>query len=197
MPHPTNAPEAPPHSVRRLFIGLAPPAPVVASLETLVQPARLPHARWLPPTTWHITLHFLGATSVTCAESVLETVRADPFDIEIKSVGTFGTSSRPRILWAGVKSNPGLLSLHGAIGERLNAARFRTDRRPYSPHITIAKLLCRDEKEEDMLRTFAEENYSFESPPWRVDAFTLYESVCTSSGTIYISRGEYPIFGDT
>eukprot|EP00177_Eucheuma_denticulatum_P007148 GFKZ01012996.1.p3 GENE.GFKZ01012996.1~~GFKZ01012996.1.p3 ORF type:complete len:208 (+),score=8.46 GFKZ01012996.1:316-939(+) len=197
MPRPINASESSLHSIPRLFVGLALPEPVAASLETLVQPTRLPHARWMPPTTWHITLHFLGATLVTEAQSALGTVRADPFELQVNSVGTFGSSSRPRILWAGVESNPGLLSLHAAIGERLNAARLRTDRRPYSPHITIAKVRCKCKEEEDMLQTFAEENHSFESPSWRVGAFTLYESVRTSSGTTYISRGEYPISGDT
>lgn len=182
-------------SLPRLFVGLSLPTPVINSLQTLVQPARLPHARWLAPSTWHITLHFLGAAPLPVIQSALSTVSTAPFDIQLKSAGIFGISSRPRIFWAGVQATPGLLALHAAVGDKLVAAGFQTEKRPYSPHVSLAKIKCKDTREEDMLWTFAEENVAFQSPVFRVETFTLFESIHTEEGTTYVSRGDYMVQG--
>lgn len=182
-------------SLPRLFVGLSLPPPIVDSLQTLVQPARLPHARWLAPSTWHITLHFLGAAPLPVVQSALSAVSAAPFDIQLRSAGVFGISSRPRILWAGVQATPGLLALHATLDDKLVAAGFQTEKRPYSPHVSLAKVKCKDAREEDMLWTFADDNVVFESPVFRVESFTLFESILTEEGTVYISRGDYMVQG--
>lgn len=179
----------------RLFVGLSLPPPVTASLQTLVQPNRIPHARWLAPHTWHITLHFLGSAPLPVVQSALESFCFLPFDIQLSSVGVFGSGSRPRVLWAGVAPSAGLNQLHALTGEKLLEKGFALEKRPYNPHVSIAKMKSRDPAKDEIVWTFKEANAPYASPTFTVHNFTLFESVRTHQGITYVSRGDYPAMG--
>lgn len=177
----------------RLFVGLELPAPVSASISSLVEPARLPGARWLPASSWHITLHFLGATLLDEVRAALERVRSVPFTARIRDIRTFGSKTRPRVLWAGVPMTPELTALHSAVGLALSGAGFEVDKRPYIPHVSLAKLTCRKDEDAERVNCFVRDSAQFVSPAFRVDSFTLFESVMSEGGPVYWRRGRYPL----
>jgi 2'-5' RNA ligase len=106
----------------------------------------VPAARWVNPDGLHLTLAFLGelddARLAEVVPAVTEaTVGAEPFTLTIGALGTFGTPRAPRVIWAGVG---GALRPLGALHQRLAAALalrgFALDARPYSPHLTLARV---------------------------------------------------------
>jgi len=141
----------------RLFIGLALPDKVSALLAARMESmaGRLPFSRWTHPADLHVTLLFLGETPVERLEEVRRIVRetaasAAPIALELAEPGTFGPPSAPRVLWCGVAERPGggtgdgpaqgaLSALYADLCSRAAAAGFRTDPRPFRPHVTLAR----------------------------------------------------------
>jgi RNA 2',3'-cyclic 3'-phosphodiesterase len=97
---------------------------------------------WTQPASWHVTLAFLG-DAVEDAAKVAEAARpivaaAGPFELTLASIGAFGG----RVLWAGLEG-PGaapLVDLVKGVQQALAPLGFAADDRPFSPHITLARV---------------------------------------------------------
>ncbi|PQO43876.1 RNA 2',3'-cyclic phosphodiesterase [Blastopirellula marina] len=91
----------------------------------------------------HLTLHFLGELTALSRQTVcsaLEEVTMSSFAIAIRGVGTFPPDGPPNVLWSGVEGGSELPVLHHAVGKALeDAIGFQIERRPYTPHITLAR----------------------------------------------------------
>ena len=124
----------------RLFFALQPEPSVRDGLQGIA--AALPEHRGRPvhPADRHITLVFLGEIGPeqrACAERAAAGIRARPFEMIIDRVGYW---PRPRILWAGCSQTPEpLVALVHGLQQALLACGFRPERRPYAPHVTLAR----------------------------------------------------------
>src|SRR5260370_33178183 len=109
-----------------------------------VQPPAAPGMRLIGRQELHLTLHFLGEIAPQYDELVrkaLASVQGTAFTITIRGVGRFPLEGQPQVLWSGVQSSPSLLALHHSIGTVLtDAIGFQPEERPYSPHVTLARL---------------------------------------------------------
>ncbi len=122
----------------RLFVALAPPDHVVASVEEALGPARSrqPDLRWIPSERWHLTLAFYGEVPDSSVTGVLAKVErrlsgpplGGPIELFFAGAGQFAR----RALWVGVAGEVDRLR---AVAKAVN-----TDRRPYRPHLTVARL---------------------------------------------------------
>jgi len=103
--------------------------------------------QWTLPETWHLTLHFLGATP----ENLLEDLRHDlgacfqrhrRFDLACQGLGCFPAVEEPRILWAGVADPHGHLArVHADSRQVLDQCRlFKLPTEPYVPHLTLGRV---------------------------------------------------------
>lgn len=110
---------------------------------------RLDHAgavaRWTRPSQLHFTLRFLGEVSIAQVARVKLAARetaqgVTPFVITLRSLGAFPSMQRPQVVWIGVEEGRGALE---ALADRLDAAlarhRFPPDRKPFRPHLTLAR----------------------------------------------------------
>jgi 2'-5' RNA ligase len=124
----------------RLFFAVQPEAPVRDGLQGIA--AALPEhgGRAVHPADRHITLVFLGEINPeqrACAERAAAGVHARSFELIVDRVGYW---PRPRILWAGCSHTPEpLLELVQRLQQALLDCGFRPERRPYAPHITLAR----------------------------------------------------------
>ena len=103
-----------------------------------------PFKKWLHQADYHITMAFLGNAADTMKEEALELVKlalADEhsFELEVDGLGVFGKKESPRILWAGVKQEERLFSIQKKIYESCIQAGFELDKKPFKPHITLAR----------------------------------------------------------
>ena len=113
-----------------------------AEMEQAPSQARI---SWLVPERLHLTLQFIGhvreAVADTIAARLLPAFAMRPFDIRFGGIGTFPSSGRPRVVWLGVETGAdGLAVLHGEVTRRLADVAFAREARPFSPHLTLARI---------------------------------------------------------
>jgi 2'-5' RNA ligase len=106
----------------------------------------LPRVRWVDPAGIHLTLAFLGELDdarLAAVEAAAEIAAraAHPFTLEVAGLGTFGPPTAPTVVWAGVGGNlPRLGALRETLTVALEVRGFARDARPFSPHLTLARL---------------------------------------------------------
>lgn len=175
----------------RLFVAVEIPTPVKAQLVALATP--IPDATWVKPQAIHLTLRFLGdgidPIRLTPIKKALASVNAAPFTVTLHGVGRFPPGKRPaRVLWAGVAEQPALLTLQAAVEQALNVVGFEPEARPFSPHITLARL-----KGEGSVAPFLQKHGAFRAEPFTASEFYLVSSVLTPQGPNYRYEAHFPL----
>lgn len=95
--------------------------------------------RFTPAENYHLTLVFLGETDrAEDAAAALERVEASPFPLRSAPPGVFPRKGGD-IWWLGVEPSPELLLVQRQLERALAEAGFPVERRPYRPHITLAR----------------------------------------------------------
>lgn len=139
---------------------------------------RWPFRKWVHSADYHITLHFLGGCSpalVTQVKDRLTQITGSPFTIETDYLGFFGQRHKPRILWAGISGEVARLHrLRDDVVAALEPFGFPAERRPYRPHITLAKNYQGNHFPAEQLASVP---FS-QTPPlrWEVKQFVLYQT---------------------
>lgn len=163
--------------MQRFFVAL--PLPDEARDRLIAaQPPAIAGMRILPLEELHLTVHFLGEVApddLDAVRSALATVKTPPFTIALQGIGQFPSERHAKVLWAGVEANAELLALHRSIATVLaEAIGFRPEERPYSPHVTLARL---DEPAPcGFIEQYVEQHQGFGMPSVPVDRFVLYSS---------------------
>jgi len=149
-----------------------------------------PRARmtWLTAARLHITITFLGEADDARVEEIgraLEPpLRVRPFDLGLAGVGVFPRRGPPRAVWAGVDAGrDAMIAVEREVASRLAPLGIIGDARPYSPHVTLARV-----REAAGLRAVT----LLEGFEWRafgtayIDAITLFESRLLPAGPTYL-----------
>ncbi len=177
----------------RLFVAIELPDEVKDQLVALK--TDLPNAVWVKRPALHLTLRFLGdridPIRVTPIQLALASVHADAFPLALDGTGRFppGTQRPARVLWAGLTATPALLALHAAVEQALAQADFPPEDRPFSPHITLARL--KGDQTAPQIERFLDRQCGFHSDPFTVSAFYLISSVLTPEGPNYRHEGTF------
>ncbi|OFW06843.1 MAG: 2'-5' RNA ligase [Acidobacteria bacterium RIFCSPLOWO2_02_FULL_67_36] len=102
-------------------------------------------ARWVDAANLHITLWFIGHVGVDHAQAIQQAV-ADPFhiapfDLHVTGFGAFPPSGAPRVFWLGVQEGQdSMRAVYEEVSRRLQALGYEPERRPYSAHLTVARV---------------------------------------------------------
>lgn len=131
----------------RLFLGIPFPAATAAALSRQLRqrfPRGLP-GRPVPPENWHITLRFLGEVEPEARDRLLLALDPEglgrPFELVLDRLGAFPSDSRARVLWLGSQDRDSpILELAANVEQRVRQAGFPAEERPFSPHVTLARL---------------------------------------------------------
>jgi RNA 2',3'-cyclic 3'-phosphodiesterase len=134
----------------RVFCAVELPASIRARagehIEALRRLAPEVRAGWERPEKMHITLKFLGEIEearltllAAAAERTAQGFR--PFDLSVEGAGAFPPRGPARVLWLGLKDSAGALALlQSRLEEECAESGFPREARPFSPHVTIARL---------------------------------------------------------
>ncbi len=174
----------------RLFVAIDLPGDMRASLARVA--SDLAGARRVPAGQLHLTLRFIGDADSATLEKIrlaLEEVNCSPFTLEVRGVGHFPRSRFPRVLWAGVSPSLPLLQLQEQVELALQAAGIPAEERPFSPHITIARL---KEPLHSQLQQFEEKQREYVGGTFTADHFHLYASTLSPGGAIHTRLQSYP-----
>ena len=130
----------------RAFLALEIPEHIKAQLASAQGEMRhrLPRARWARPEGWHLTLKFLGEVErpvlTILASELTPRVRAiGTVPVKLEKSGFFPSSARPRVAWVGGTAD-GAEKLVEAVEAAAEIAGFPRERRPWSVHLTQARL---------------------------------------------------------
>ena len=100
---------------------------------------------WVPAANLHVTLKFLGQLDEARVAAIADALgsaasRADPFDVDFRGLGAFPTTSRPRVVWAGLEGGRALGALAGAVDAALAALGLPREPRPFAAHVTLGRV---------------------------------------------------------
>ena len=190
-------------SVLRLFIGIELDEAVRESAAAIAdslrrQLGRRVDARWIPASNLHITLWFIGNVTDDRADEILRGVdrpfTVPAFDAHIAGLGAFPPSGAPRVLWLGVQSGAEkLAALHEALSARLVPLGIEPERRPYSAHLTIARLKeVRGGKAHASLRSSLRV-VAADAGTYRIAAVTVFRSHLSPKGAMYEALLRVPL----
>ncbi len=175
---------------RHLFVGIrtsvATTNALSVAVETLARRARDARAelRWVAPTTYHVTLKYLGWAQPEIVPALIDTLEAaiagtPRFVIRAGKLGGFPTLDAATVLWAGVEISAALTELAGKVDRAMVGLGFPAEARPFVPHITIARTETRVLR--DLVLPVSEQMFS----ETKVDGITLIETETRSQGSVY------------
>jgi 2'-5' RNA ligase len=178
----------------RLFIAIPLAAAVIDELSAISR--RLQSGgdglRWTAPSTWHITLQFLGETSreqCECVVAELRKLHLPPVPVRLEGLGFF---DRAGVFIAGVKVSPELLLLQQRVRAATAGCGFVSETRPFQPHITLA----RSKGQRQSLSSLkAKIGHQPEFTRFVAGEFLLIESFLGPGGSRYEVRGRFALGG--
>lgn len=139
-------------SLTRTFVAVSADDALCRAAGSVIERLRphAPRARWVDADQLHLTLLFLG--DLSDAEVADACGRADwaaranqPFTISVAGVRAFPDPSKPRAVWLGVQDGVAPLErLQADVDDAVGDLASRSDRRPFTPHWTLARLNRRD-----------------------------------------------------
>jgi 2'-5' RNA ligase len=179
----------------RLFLGIELPDQVrdaAAAISDSLR-RRLAHrvdARWIPAANLHITVWFVGDKDDTDAQAILDVFQKPfsetAFPIALAGLGMFPATGAPRVFWLGLSSGADRIQqVHQEIAERVGPLGIELESRPFSPHVTIARI--REIRPGERPRQLREELTAIPAPvgQFRVDAVTVFRSRLSPKGSSY------------
>jgi len=176
----------------RLFAALPVPGPVASALRPLQK--TLGGASWRPMENFHITLCFYGDVDAARArdlDDLLGEIDMAVFDLSIEGMGWFGRRE-PTAVWARIRESDELRALASQCEKAARRLAIPLERRPYTPHITLAYL---HGTPLDAARTWTETHQTFRAGPFPATHFHLYSSRPGRAGgpTRYEAEADYPL----
>lgn len=151
--------------------------------------------RWTRADHCHLTLKFFGEISEATAQTLASLLvpvgsHYDPFVLELGGIGQFPPHGPLSILWMGVMRGESVLrAIEREIHQTLIDAKIPFDKKPFSPHLTIARARKGEKAFLHNAKTYRD--LKFGMVP--VDHFCLMESVLQPSGPIYTVRKRFDL----
>ena len=167
----------------RLFLAIELPDDLKKMLGRLR--ADIPGARWVPAEQIHLTLAFLGEVEQETAERLaveLARIHEPAFELTFSGVGCFPNRTRPRVLWIGLEPEPRLEYLAAKVHETVLSCGIPQEERPFSPHITLARLKFPASRETGI---FLDQHRKAGLPLLSVREFILSQSQLTTQGAVH------------
>jgi 2'-5' RNA ligase len=102
--------------------------------------------RWVRPESVHLTLKFLGDTSIDSLPGIKQALaavarNAPTSTFTVGKIGCFPNVHRPRVVWVGVQEPTGRLAvLQDAIEEVLGPFGYEPEGRGFKPHLTLGRV---------------------------------------------------------
>jgi len=152
--------------------------------------------RWVDPSNIHLTLKFLGDIDAGSTDKIITALEESakgttPFNIEVKGLGVFPNMNRIQIIWVGLYGELEKLGqLQKRIETSLKSLGFPPENRPFTPHLTLARV--RDYARPDERQKLGQlvSATSFEGKyTINVTAVNLMRSELTREGPIYSKLG--------
>ena len=211
-PRPASPPERP---RTRLFAALPLPPEVRARLfaaaQAVAEAAPESRLRVVPADNLHLTLRFYGEIPPETAAALESQLRARfaaeadrlreraalPPEIALPRLAARPLTGQHRMVWAEVAEGPGcsgfLAALAGAGERAALAAGLPPERRPFAPHVTLARLRRRSARIPPEALDRAVPGGAVRPDPFPVAGIALFRSTLHPDGAIYDAVASFPL----
>ncbi|MFP4170827.1 MAG: RNA 2',3'-cyclic phosphodiesterase [Methanomassiliicoccales archaeon] len=97
------------------------------------------------PGIMHVTLKFLGDIDGSLVPEIRgcmerSVTQVPQFRARLEGVGAFPKMSKMKVIWIGVEEGGNMTVLAQRLEEELSSLGFREERRPFHPHLTVARV---------------------------------------------------------
>ena len=164
----------------------------LAQLEAQLKVSKQPWVKWVDSNSIHLTLKFLGNIATDRISQITWAMEEaaqgiSPFHLEVSDLGVFPNLRRVQVVWVGISGEMDKLSqLQQHLESNLARLGFAPESRPFTPHLTLARL--RDRASLDERQRFGQliASTRFEAAyTIIVEAISLMRSQLTREGAIY------------
>jgi len=164
----------------------------LAQIEAQLKLGKPSSVKWVDPSSIHLTLKFLGNIAVDRISAITQVMEEatqgiSPFHLEVTGLGVFPNLKRVQVAWVGIG---GEIDKLGQIQQRIESSLaplgFTAESRPFTPHLTLARL--RDRASADERQRFGQliAGTRFEAVyTIKVASINLMRSQLTRDGAIY------------
>ncbi len=103
------------------------------------------NGRWTHADNFHLTLKFLGDTSIEQCEKIEEQLTSilgsfNTIKLSLDEIGYFPGDTEIRVLWVGLKGDiEALQELNNRIEDSMVKLGYKRERRKFNPHITLGR----------------------------------------------------------
>lgn len=144
--------------------------------------------KWVDTQNIHLTMKFFGETKEDRIENIITvlseiSLQHKPFTLELKNVGIFGSSYKPRVIWFGIEENKIMQSLAMDTLDEMEKIGFEKDRQNFVPHLTIGRIKFVNDKKR--FREIIDRYKSVEIQKENIVEFSLIESILRQQGPEY------------
>jgi 2'-5' RNA ligase len=152
---------------------------------------------WAQPASIHLTIKFLGDMD----EQVIDPLRAavaqamgsrTAVNMPLERLGAFPRAQSPRVLWVGASEQwergaeaKRVAEIHGAIEQACEDLRFLRETRPFSPHLTLARIRVGERQVGVALAQAGVLDRPLSSGSLAVESVVLIKSELKPTGSIY------------
>jgi 2'-5' RNA ligase len=152
---------------------------------------------WTAPDAMHLTVKFLGEIDSGAAEALrgtlAPTLRAlKSFTIPLTHIGAFPSPQDARVLWVGpprswhvTEDSRRLHAAHGATEDACASIGIARDDKPFSPHLTIARVREGGREVGRALTGAGAFDSLVDGPPLAVHALVLFKSVLGTGSPVH------------
>jgi RNA 2',3'-cyclic 3'-phosphodiesterase len=146
-------------------------------------------ARWVEPEKMHLTVRFIGHVHDDRVPDLLKVLAAPlsiaPFEIALGGCGAFPPRGGIRVIWIGLETGlQSLTAMHDEYNRRLAPVGFEPEDRPYSAHLTLARVKGVRKGPPAALRETIR-RVAVQPSHCRVDRVTIFRSNMSSKGSSY------------
>jgi RNA 2',3'-cyclic 3'-phosphodiesterase len=184
----------------RLFIAAELPPNIKAELVDIQAHLRQgnPSVTWVAPETMHLTLRFLGETSVALIPNLAHAIQAGlaPYSamtLRLNGMGGFPNARRPRVVWAGVGGAvTALVRTQAVIEAAVAGLGLAPEIKPFRAHLTLGRL--RHEAGPGQQQQLGDAIRSLPPPAsleWIIERVVLLRSELRGDGPIYTEISEW------
>lgn len=182
--------------MKRVFIAVRvdPGGELLKLCSSLKASLGMENIKWVDPGNIHLTLAFLGDTEekrIKTLSNILGDIcyNFKEFDFVLAGIGIFKNYRDPRVLWLGIRSSDRLSAINNLITQGLKINSFKTDERPFSPHLTLGRI--KSIRDSENLEKVLERYKDHQIQLVHVNEVILYESILKQTGPLYKPLGKF------